>query len=39
MIEIIAEGLQLEVGGDLQILITRQIADIREPEKRTSDWS
>jgi hypothetical protein len=39
MIEIIAEGYQLEVGGDLQILITRQIADIREPEKRTSDWS
>jgi hypothetical protein len=39
MIEIIAEGLQLEVGGDLQILITRQIADIREPEKRKSDWS
>ena len=39
MIEIIAEGYQLEVGGDLQILITRQIADLREPEKRTSDWS
>lgn len=39
MIEIIAEGYQLEVGVDLQILITRQIADIREPEKRTSDWS
>jgi hypothetical protein len=39
MIEIIAEGYQLEVGSDLQILITRQIADIREPEKRTSDWS
>jgi len=30
MIEIIAECYQLEVGGDLQILITRQLADIRE---------
>ena len=39
MIEIIAEGYQLEVNDDLNLLINREISDLREPEKRTSDWS
>ena len=39
MIEIIAEGYQLEVNDDLNLLINREISDLREPEKRSSDWS
>jgi len=39
MIEILVEGQPLELLENPQILITRSIADIREPEARESEWS
>lgn len=39
MISIFVDNKQIDVTEDIDLLITRSIADIREPEKRTSDWS
>ena len=39
MISIFVDNKQIDVTDDIDLLITRSIADIREPEKRTSDWS
>jgi hypothetical protein len=39
MIEILVEGQPLELLQNPDVLITRSIADIREPESRESEWS
>ena len=39
MIEVIVEGQQLELTDDFSIQLNRSIADVREPEKRSADWS
>jgi len=39
MISIFVDNKQIDVTEDIDLLITRSIADIREPDKRTSDWS
>jgi hypothetical protein len=39
MMRFFIEGRQVDLTADEPLLITREIADIREPEKRASDWS
>lgn len=39
MMRLFIEGRQVDLMHDEPLLITREIADIREPEKRSSDWS
>lgn len=39
MMRLYIEGRQVDLMQDEPLLITREIADIREPEKRSSDWS
>lgn len=39
MIEILVNGQPLDIINNPNILITRSIADIREPESRESEWS
>ena len=39
MMRFFIEGRQIDLTQDEPLLITREIADIREPEKRSSDWS
>lgn len=39
MMRLYIEGRQIDLTADEPLLITREIADIREPEKRSSDWS
>ena len=39
MMRLFIEGRQVDLMQDEPLLITREIADVREPEKRSSDWS
>jgi hypothetical protein len=39
MIEILVNNQLIDLSSDFSILINKTIADIREPEKRSSDWS
>lgn len=39
MMRLYIEGREVDLTQDEPLLITREIADIREPEKRSSDWS
>jgi hypothetical protein len=39
MMRLYIEGRQVDLTAAEPLLITREIADIREPEKRSSDWS
>lgn len=39
MIEILVNNQRVDVGESFDILINKSIADVREPEKRSSDWT
>jgi len=39
MMRLFIEGRQVDLMHNEPLLITREIADVREPEKRSSDWS
>ena len=39
MIEILINNQRVDVGEVFDILINKSIADVREPEKRSSDWT
>jgi len=39
MMQVFIENRQIDLMANEDLLITREIADIREPEKRSSDWS
>lgn len=39
MIEILVNNYRVDVGDTFDILINKSIADVREPEKRSSDWT
>ncbi len=39
MIEILVNNQRVDVGDSIDILINKSIADVREPEKRSSDWT
>ena len=39
MIELLVNEELVELSEDFQILINKSIADIRNPENRSSDWS
>lgn len=39
MMQLFIEGRQIDLMANEYLLITREIADIREPMQRTSDWS
>lgn len=39
MIEILVNNQRIDLSEEFSILITKSIADIREPDKRSSDWT
>ena len=39
MIEILVNNQRVDIGQAFDILINKSIADVREPEKRSSDWT
>ena len=39
MIEILVNNQRVDIGEVFDILINKSIADVREPEKRSSDWT
>ncbi len=39
MIDVLINNQRIDLSEDFGILINKEIADIREPEKRSSDWT